>query len=69
MKKGLAFALVALLSACFVFAEGSYVVKSVKGKVQEVELNYTSSLKSITNSMTVSEEKEPTTNTLELTLM
>ena len=34
MKKGLAFALVALLSACFVFAEGSYVVKSVKGKVQ-----------------------------------
>ena len=37
MKKGLAFALVALLSACFVFAEGSYVVKSVKGKVQYEE--------------------------------
>ncbi|MBQ1661561.1 MAG: hypothetical protein II054_03590 [Treponema sp.] len=34
MKRGMALVLVALLSACFVFAEGSYVVKSVKGKVQ-----------------------------------
>ena len=34
MKRGLAFVVAALLSVCFAFAEGSYVVKSVKGKVQ-----------------------------------
>jgi len=34
MKRGLAYILVALLSASFVFAEGSFVVKSVKGKVK-----------------------------------
>ena len=34
MKRGLAFIFTALLSVCFAFAEGSYVVKSVKGKVQ-----------------------------------
>lgn len=34
MKRGIAFIAAALLSVCLAFAEGSYVVKSVKGKVQ-----------------------------------
>lgn len=34
MKRGMAFIAAALLSVCFAFAEGSYVVKSVKGSVR-----------------------------------
>ena len=33
-KKGFLLALLTLFTACFVFADGAYVVKSVKGKVQ-----------------------------------
>lgn len=58
MKRGLAFAFVALLSVCFAFAEGSYVVKSVKGsvryevssgKLQNVKVGQTLSLSTYLN--------------------